>query len=349
MPADDRPAAGGWKLAVSTGIVKIMPKKPPRPGPRNRQVAVLAYDGLCTFEFGIAVEVFGLPRPELDPWYGFRVCAAEPGPLRATGGVRVIADGGLDLLAGAGTIVVPGWRDPREVPPAPLLAALRAAHGSGARLVSLCSGVFVLAATGLLRGRRATTHWRYAEALAAAHPGIRVLSDVLYVDEGDLLTAAGSAAGLDLCLHIVRKDFGPRIANEVARRLVIPPHREGGQAQYVARPIPPEGGRLAGLLDWALQHLDEALPVARLARRAGMSPRTFARRFEEVTGTAPGDWLIGARLARARELLEASDLPMEDVAMRCGFGSADTLRHHFRRRLGTSPTRYRAQFGMAAR
>ena len=247
-------------------------------------------------------------------------------------------------LEAAGTIVVPGWRDVAEPPPAALLDSLRRAHGTGARLVSICSGVFVLAATGLLAGKRATTHWRYVERLAAAHPDIRVEPDVLYIDEGRILTSAGSAAGLDLGLHLIRRDFGPAIANQVARRLVIPPHRDGGQAQFIDRPVQAEGAALAGLFDWIRANLTEPLSIAQLARRAGLSERTFLRRFGAATGTTPNDWIIAARLARARELLEGTDLAVERVATDSGFGTADTLRHHFRTRLQTSPQRYRDRF-----
>lgn len=316
--------------------------------PITPRVAVLAYDGLCTFEFGIAVEVFGLPRPEMGAgWYSCAVAACDSGPLRATGGVRLVADGGLEVLDGAGTVIVPGWRGADTPVPAGLVAALRRAHGAGARLVSICSGVFVLAATGLLDGRRATTHWRYATRLAEAHPAIRFAPDVLYVDEGDVLTSAGSAAGIDLCLHIVRADHGAGAANRVARRLVVPAHREGGQAQYVERPVPPEreGARLGPLLDRIRAGLNQAWSVDAMAGAAGMSRRTFLRRFQETTGQAPGDWLTAERLARARELLETTDLSVEDVTTACGFGSADTLRHHFRTRLGTSPAEYRRRFG----
>jgi AraC family transcriptional regulator, transcriptional activator FtrA len=339
--------ARGWKAGPAPFSVEIMPNPPGGTPPLpNRLVVALAYDGLCTFEFGIAAEVFGLPRPEMGPdWYRFAVCAVEPGPLRASGAVRVLADGGLDLLGEAGTIVVPGWRGPAEPVPAGLATALRAAHVRGARLVSLCSGVFVLAAAGLLAGRRATTHWRYAGALAAAHPDVRIEPDVLYVDEGDVLTAAGSAAGIDLCLHLVRRDFGVRAANSVARRLVVPPHREGRQAQRVEGPVPSarEGARLSPLLDRVRARLDAEHTVAGLAAEAGMSRRTFLRRFKAATGTTPGEWLAAERLARARELLEATGHGIEDVAAACGFGSAAALRHHFRRRLGTSPAAYRAR------
>lgn len=309
----------------------------------NRDVAVVAYDGLCTFEFGIAVELFGLPRPELAEWYRFRVCAAEPGPLRAVGGFAVTTDDGLAGLADAGTIIVPGWRDPAEPPPEALVDSLRCAHAAGARLVSICSGVFVLAATGLLAGRRATTHWRHAGRLAAAYPAIAIEPDVLYVDEGQLLTSAGSAAGIDLGLHLIRRDFGTAVANQVARRLVIPPHRDGGQPQFIERPVQHDGAALAGLFDWIRANLSADLTIAGLARRAHMSERSFLRRFTAATGSTPGDWVVAARLARARELLETSDLAVERIATAAGFGTADTLRHHFRRRLGTSPQRWRDQ------
>jgi AraC family transcriptional regulator, transcriptional activator FtrA len=322
--------------------VQIMPKQRKPARPANPLVTAVAYDGLCTFEFGIAVEIFGLPRPELGELYRFVVAGAEPGPFRAVGGVKVTADAGLEALAAAGTVVIPGWRDAAEAPPAALVDAVRAAHARGARLVSLCSGVFVLAATGLLDGRRATTHWRYFDQLRKAYPQIAIVPDVLYVDQGDILTAAGSAAGIDLCLHIVRHDHGPRIADSVARRLVMPRHREGDQAQIVGRVLPQSGARLARLLDWARGHLDRELSVDMLADRAGMSRRNFVRRFREATGQPPARWLLEARLARARDLLDATDLSIEQVASDCGFGSADALRRHFRTRLKASPSQYRA-------
>ncbi|MBK1836153.1 transcriptional regulator FtrA [Azospirillum sp. YIM B02556] len=311
----------------------------------------LAYDGLCTFEFGVAVEVFGLPRPELGPdWYRFAVAALDAGPLRAMGGIRIEADGGLDLLDQADVIVVPGWRGASEPVPDPLIDALRLAEARGARILSICSGAFVLAAAGLLSGRRATTHWRYAATLGKLYPDIRVVPDVLYVDEGNILTSAGSAAGIDLCLHLVRRDFGPEAANSVARRLVVQPHREGGQAQFIETPVPVarEGARLAPLLDHLRQTLSENHSLSSMASRAGMSLRTFLRRFQSMTGTTPGDWLLMERLSRARDLLECSSLPVEEVATRVGFGSAATLRHHFRLRLGLSPANYRARFRRVA-
>ncbi|AWN34588.1 transcriptional regulator FtrA [Methylobacterium radiodurans] len=311
----------------------------------DRRVVALAYDELCTFEFGIAVEVFGLERPEMGPdWYRFAVAGVEPGPLRATGGVRIAVDGGLDLVAEAGTVVVPGWRGAAAPVPEALCGALRAAAARGARVISLCSGAFVLAAAGLLAGRRATTHWRYLDALGRAAPDAVLVPDVLYVDEGTILTAAGSAAGIDLCLHLVRRDFGWEAANIVARRLVVPPHREGGQTQRVERPVPTarEGARLSPLLDRVRTRLDRPHTLASLAAEAGMSPRTFLRRFRAATGTTPAAWLLSERLASARALLESGARPIDDIAAACGFGSAATLRRHFRTRLGTSPARYRA-------
>jgi AraC family transcriptional activator FtrA len=310
-------------------------------------VAALVYDGLCTFEYGVAAEVFGLPRPELGPdWYRFASCAVEPGPLRAMGGLTVQVDAGLELLAQADLIIAPGWKGAAVPPSEALLDALRAAHSRGARLMSICSGVFVLAATGLLDGRRVTTHWRYAETLAARFPSLRFDGEVLYVDEGQVLTSAGSAAGIDLSLHIVRRDYGPEVANQVARRLVVPAHRNGGQLQYVERPVPErENARLSDVLAHVRGRLDQPFSVAEMARMAALSERTLHRRFLETVGESPASWLIGVRVDRARELLESRDLPMEELARLCGFGDAAVLRHHFRRRLKVSPAAYRATFG----
>src|SRR5689334_14899325 len=310
-----------------------------------RQVAALAYDGLGTFELGIVIEVFGLPRPEMGPdWYRFEVCSLSSRPLRATGGLTIKANGNLSQLGKAGTIVIPGWNAKVE-PPKPLITALRRAHARGARLVSICSGVLVLAATGLLDGKRATTHWRYADLLRAQYPKIRVEPDVLYIDEGTILTSAGSAAGIDLCLHIVRRDFGAEIANQVARRLVVPPHREGGQAQYAVRPVPLDDSRgLAGVLQWAEAHLDRAIKVDDLAVKARMSSRNFARRFKQETGVTPHRWLVHQRTLAAQRLLEKSDRSIDQIAESVGLQTAATLREHFRRRLKTTPTAYRRAF-----
>jgi len=315
----------------------------------GHKVVALAYDRLCTFEFGCVVELFALPRPELAiPWYEFAVCAAERGPLRAAGGLTVRVPHTLRVLESADTIVIPGWCAIEEPPPAPLLRALRRAYARGARLCSICSGVFVLAAAGLLDGRRATTHWRYVERLAARYPRIRVEPNALYVDAGRLLTSAGSAAGLDMLLHLIRCDHGPRVANQVARRLVIPAHREGGQAQYVSRPVAAdERGRLSRLLDFIRAHLGAPHTLAALAARAAMSERTLQREFHAATGQAPYEWIVGERMARAKELLESTRLGTQAVATRVGLGSAESLRHHFRRRVGTTPGQYRRRFAHA--
>lgn len=309
-------------------------------------VVALAYDQLCTFEFGCTVELFALERPELGlPWYEFAVCAAEPGPLRAAGGITVHAPFTLDLLDSADTIIIPGWRDADELPPAALLDKIRAAYARGARLCSICSGAFILAAAGVLDGKRATTHWRYAERLARRHPSIEVEADALYVDAGQIITSAGSAAGLDMLLHLVRRDHGAKIGNLVAQRLVVAPHREGGQAQFVPRPMAPDAdGRLAKLMDWLRAH--PALPhtVASMAQRALMSPRTLQRQFQDATGLGPIDWLIRERVAIAKDLLELPDTPLAQVAELAGFGSEESLRRHFRRLVSTSPGAYRQRF-----
>ena len=339
-----------------TTCVKITPMTPASPFPSSPltgpRVVTLAYDGLCTFEFGVAVEVFGLARPEMgEGWYRHATAAIEPGPLRAAGGLTVSASGGLELVKEADLIVVPGWRGIDEPVPVSLIEALRAAHARGARLMSLCSGVAVLAATGLLDGRKATTHWRYADTISQRHPEIHLDPDVLYVDEGLILTAAGSAAGIDLCLHVVRRDFGADAANSVARRLVVPPHREGGQAQFIVKPVPQEreGQRMGPLIDWIEANLQHEVTLAEMAARAGMSSRTFQRRFRDLTGQSPGEFLMTRRLRHACDLLERqAALSLDDIATASGFGTPATLRHHFRTRLSTSPAAYRARFGQSA-
>ncbi len=322
-----------------------MPSRRPRHRRPVRVVAV-AYDRLALFELAIAVEVFGLPRPELGvPGYAFSVCSADPGRLRTTGDVQLRTLPGLRALDAADTIIVPGWRDPAEPPPRRLVDALRRAHDRGARLVSICSGVFILAATGLLDGKRATTHWRYTDILRAQHPSIRIEPDVLYVEEGRIFTSAGSAAGLDLCLHLVRLDHGAEIANQVARRLVIAPHREGGQAQFIATPLPARPGHgLARATEWALAHLDRPVAVEDLAEAAALSPRTLVRRFQAELGTTPHRWLVHQRVLAAQRRLETTRLGIEEVAESVGFGTAQTLRLHFRRILRTSPLAYRRRF-----
>jgi AraC family transcriptional activator FtrA len=312
-------------------------------------VVALAYDRLCTFEFGCVVELFALERPELGvDWYDFQVCAVEPGPIRAAGGITVQAPYAPELLALADTIVIPGWRDADELPPAALLDALRAAHARGARLCSICSGVFVLAAAGVLDGLRATTHWRYTEQLARRYPRIIVQQDDLYVDEGQVITSAGSAAGLDMLLHLVRRDHGARVGNLVAQRLVVAPHREGGQAQFLPRPMAhDEQGRLSRLMDWLRAHPEQQHTVNSMAERAAMSARTLQRQFRDATGMGPIEWLTRERVAVAKDLLEVPGIPLAQVAERAGFGSEESLRHHFRRLAATSPGAYRRQFAAA--
>lgn len=307
-------------------------------------VAVLAYDGVNAFELGMAIEVFGRFGAR-HCVYEAVVCAVQPRRrLVADGGVLLAAEAGLEVLKRAHTIVVPGWEKIDVVPPEALLAALRKAHARGTRIASICSGAFVLAAAGLLDGRRATTHWANVETLARRYPRVRIEPDVLYVDDGEILTSAGLAAGLDLCLHIVRRDHGAEVANEVARRLVVAPHREGGQAQFIRRPLPVEGDVLGRVLAWAQRNVAGDLSVARLAAEARMSRRTFIRRFGDTVGATPGDWVLQLRVEHARRLLETRKLSIERIAIAAGFGSADALRHHFRQRLKTSPARYRMTF-----
>ena len=314
------------------------------------RVVALTAPGIAPFELGCVVEVFGLHRPELDVpwWYELRVAAEAPGPAPATaGGFAFFVEHGLEALEDADTIIVPGWYGE----PSPrVVEALRAAHVRGARLVSICSGVFLIAATGLLDGREAATHWRYGAQLAELHPRVAVNADVLYVDNGSVLTSAGSAAGIDLCLHIVRRDHGSAIANAVARRLVIPPHRDGGQAQLIELPMPahPDDDPIAGVMAWALERLDDPLDLDTLAGRAYMSVRTFTRRFRKATGTTPGRWLLEQRVRASLALLETTDSSVETVAGTVGFASAATFRHHFASIMHTSPTAYRRAFYAAS-
>jgi AraC family transcriptional activator FtrA len=328
---------------------QIMPNRQSPGKARNPLVVALVYDGLCAFEFSCAAEVFGLSRPELGPaWYRFETCAATRS-IKAQYGMRMQAANGLERLLAAGTIVITGWQGIDAPVPQAVLEALRKAHALGARLLSICSGAFVLAATGLLDGKHATTHWRYADALRRRYPRIKVDANVLYVDEGSILTSAGSAAGLDLCLHLVRRDYGTAIANHVARRLVIAPHRDGGQAQFLERPVENHTGPaprkpLAALLDKVARRLSEPWSISRLARFAAMSERTFMRRFRAATGMSPADWLTRTRIDRARELLESTALPVDHIAERCGLGTPTTLRHHFRKKVGVSPAQYRRSF-----
>jgi AraC family transcriptional activator FtrA len=321
--------------------------------PRRREqaqgptVAVYLFDGISVFEVGCITEVFALPRPELDvPWYTFQACADTPRPLRAMGGFGLIAQHDMADFAAADTVIVTAVPDVRGEIPKELVKALRTAHERGARVVSICSGAFALAEAGLLDGRRATTHWRYAEIFAKRYPKVKLDPDVLYVDEGTVLTSAGSAAGLDLCLHLVRLDHGSAVANTVARRLVLPPHREGGQAQFIeaaVRPMPEDDG-VARSLEWALEHLSGPISVAEMANVARMSTRSYLRHFARTTGTSPLRWLVNQRLAAARALLETGDAPIEQVGAAVGFADPATFRHHFTRAVGTAPSAYRRTF-----
>jgi transcriptional regulator GlxA family with amidase domain len=293
-------------------------------------------------------EVFGRDRRYLaDPWYRMLLCSADASPVAtAIDGLTIGCDHGLDDVARADTVIITPSTGASRTVPTDVVDALRVAHRRGARLVSICTGAFVLAAAGVLDGLRATTHWLHTEELAARYPAVKVDADVLYVDEGQVLTSAGSAAGLDLCLHLIRLDHGAEAANTLARRLVVPPHRDGGQAQYVEALVPEAEGAtaMAAILDWSIANLNRSLTVEDLARRAFMSPRTFARRFRESTGTTPLQWLLRQRIVLAKRLLETTDTPVELIALQCGFGSATALRTHFKRQVGISPLAYRRTF-----
>lgn len=313
-------------------------------GPR---VSVLLFDGMSAFELGIVTEVFGLPRPEFDvDWYDLTICSERRSPVRFVGRATVETPYGLDAFASAATVIVPGVSDVHADPSPGLVAALRKAHRRGARIVSICSGAFALAAAGLLDGRRAATHWRYADVLAQRFPSVKVDADVLYVDDGDVLTSAGSAAGLDLCVHIVRNDFGSTIANAVARRLVIAPHRAGGQAQFIESPVADEvdDDRVVRSMAWALANLNQLVTVDELAGRAHMSTRTYLRHFKQATGTSPIRWLISQRLQASLPLLETTAASIDEIAAATGFETATTYRHHFTRAMRTSPSAYRRAF-----
>lgn len=318
------------------------------------RVVVLAFEGMAPFELGVATEVFALPRPELDVpwWYDFAVCAERPGSLPALGGVELVVRHGLRTLAGADTVIVPGVADVHGEPAEPVLRALRRAHARGARMVSICSGAFALAAAGLLDGRTVTTHWRYADLLARRYPALTVDGGALYRDEGDVVTSAGTAAGIDVCLHLVRRDHGAEIANQVARRMVVPAHRQGGQAQFVEAPVAARADdptslrseAIAATAEWALTRLAQPLSVGDMARRAHLSPRQFTRRFRAATGMSPARWLLEQRVHAALPLLESSGDGVEAVGRAVGFGAPAAFRRHFGSVMGTSPAAYRRSF-----
>jgi transcriptional regulator GlxA family with amidase domain len=312
-------------------------------------VAVLAYEGMSMFGLGVTAEIFGCDRrAEGLPGYDYALTAAEPGVIRTDVGVPIIVEAGLDRFTSADLGIVCCWDQPDALPPEPVLQALRTLAGRGGRVLSHCSGAFVLAAAGLLDGRRATTHWLYAAQLASRYPAIDVDPGVLYVDDGQVITSAGTAAGIDACLHLLRLEHGAAVANAIARRMVVPPHRDGGQAQFVPAHVDEadDTANLAALHEWTLEHLREPLTVADLAARALMSPRTFARQFAALTGTTPHQWLTRARLARAQELLERSGDSIEQIAAECGL-SPLMLRRHFARICGTTPQAYRRTFSQA--
>ncbi len=310
------------------------------------RVVALALPGVVLLDLAAPTHLFGHCG---SPHYGFRLAGLVAGPVRSSAGFDVVASAGVEALDGADTVVVPGIDDPAADPAAlsRAAAAVAAAHRRGARVMSICTGAFVLAEAGLLDGRRATTHWHSVAELARRYPRVRVEPDVLYVDEGDVLTSAGVAAGLDLCLHVIRSDHGAALAAKLARRTVIAPHRDGGQRQYVppvASHAPAGTTGTEPARRWALEHLAQPIGVAALARQACMSPRTFVRRFQSETGQTPGRWLSEQRTRTAQELLETTELPIEHVAVRSGFGSPATLRAHFARALGVTPTSYRRSF-----
>ena len=310
-----------------------------------RSIAVLLQEPVQLFEYAVLAEVFGIDRTDDGcPPFDYRVCAERPGPLASGNGTTVTAAFGLDAAADADLVAVPA--SPAAGEPSPeVVRVLREAHERGAWVLSVCSGAYTLAEAGLLDGRRCTTHWRHADDLAARYPAATVDCDVLYVRDGTVITSAGTAAGIDAALHLVRLELGTAVASRIARRMVVPPHRDGGQRQFVERPVPTtEAESLGSVLAHMLERLDEQHTVADLARLAAMSERTFARRFVAETGTTPHQWLTEQRVLRAQELLEGSDLSVEEIARDAGFGTAALLRHHFTKCTGVSPTAFRSQY-----
>ena len=315
-----------------------------------RVIAVVAFEGMSSFPLSAACLLFGDDRRELGvPRFDLRVCALEPPPLRTTAGFSIHTEHDLSALRTADVVIMPSWRI-TQAPPARLLDALRAAHRRGATVVGLCLGSFVLAAAGLLDGRRATTHWHWAPAFAERFPAVDLDPSVLYVDEGRVVTSAGIAASLDCCLHLLRTWCGAEVANRVARRLVLAPHRRGGQAQFIEQPLPPPGAdaRVQNLLNWLLAHIDQRHELDALAKRVAMSRRSFTRQFQKATGTSVLQWLTHQRLTLAGRLLETTDRPVESIAADSGFGSALSLRQHFAARYGVTPVAYRRQYRAGA-
>lgn len=311
-------------------------------------IAVLAFPHISPFHLSVPCVVFGDTHPGL-PSFTLRVCAVEAGPLPTSAGFSITCDYGLEGLEGADIIVLPSWQAGRPVPPQ-LLQALQQAAARGVQIVGLCLGAYVLAEAGLLDGRVATTHWAYAEDFASRYPQVRLDPAVLYVEDGQLLTSAGTAAGLDCCLHLLRQRYGAELANGVARRLVVPPHRQGGQAQFIEQPLPVRAGdsRLAGLLDRVRANLAQPHTLDSLAAEVAMSRRSFTRRFRQLTGSTVGQWLLSERLLLSQRLLERSGQGVEQIAALTGLGSPESLRHHFRQRYGVSPSQWRQSFQLSA-
>jgi len=311
------------------------------------QIAVIAFEGISPFHLSVPSLVFGENRSELGvPKIQFRVCAWETGPVRTSAVFSISTPQGLGILRRADIVIMPSWRDTSEQAPEALLQALRAAHRRGATIVGLCLGAFVLAQAGLLQGKAATTHWHWAEEFSNRYPDVQLTPDVLYVDAGNVITSAGTAASLDCCLHLLRRLCGAEVTNRVARRLVVAPHRQGGQAQFIEQPlqVSPQNNRMGSLLEWVLGHVDQPHNLDSLAQRAAMSRRTFTRHFQKTTGTTLLQWLLHQRLARSCRLLETSDASIEDIASRAGFGSTVSMRQHFASTYGVSPVTYRRQF-----
>lgn len=313
-------------------------------------VGVVVFDRISPFHLSVPCILFGEDRmAECKIKLELKVCALEQGPLRTTAGFSIDAKYGLEALNQADMVIVPTWRDTEEIPPKALLDALRCAHARGALVVGLCLGSYVLAAAGLLNGLEATTHWHWASDLAAKYPAIKVNPEVLYVDQGNIITSAGTASAIDCCLHIIRRELGADIANHVARRMVVSPHRQGGQAQFIPQPVQSTANvdRFTEVLEWSRKNLHQSLSLDRLAQRAAMTRRTFTRRFRRIMGVTVGQWLLSQRLALAQQLLEASNLSVEAIAEQAGFGTATSLRQHFGRTYQVSPLQYRKNFKMS--
>ncbi|NKI70614.1 helix-turn-helix domain-containing protein [Collimonas pratensis] len=317
---------------------------------KKHTVAVVVFEGISPFHLSVPCMVFGDDLARLGvPRYRLLICGTPTGLVPTMSGFNIEVQHDLSALQEADTVIVPAWRDPDERPPELLLQALRSAHARGARIVGLCLGAFVLAEAGLLDGRAASTHWVWSEDFARKYPKVKLDQKVLYVDDGDILTSAGTAAAIDCCLHLLRRDHGADVANRIARRMVVAPHRHGGQAQYIEQPLPASGGSdaLTVTLDWAIEHLEQPLCLDVLAERAAMSRRNFTRRFKLKTGTTVSQWLLNHRLASAQRLLETSDKAIDRIAELAGFGSTVSLRQHFSAAFAISPAAYRKQYRRA--